>query len=104
MKFYLYIEGDTNDGDYIGRLREINEIDIPRIKKVTDAIKNNPEIEWSVHEYTDETYEDFIEKGLVSEEDADFFNGFIPYGETGVHTIEKINLIKVESEEDLLSA
>lgn len=104
MKLYLEVKADTNDADYVHERSEISEELLEQFKPLITAIKNGGDKyhhqNWCTSEYSrgespDEMYSAFGD--LV-----DTFGEFVPHGEHGVHTIAKITLLKVESEEILL--
>lgn len=102
MKKYIEIKGDCNDGDLISERSEITDEQIEYILPVIEAIKNCQEDHnWPTLEWGDDSplslYED-----ILTEEQIDVFGDFVPYGETGIHTIHSITILHVTKEEKLL--
>lgn len=99
MKKYIIIKADTNDGDYITNQSLITDESIEQLRPIIEIIKSkkgkyetcemgNPRDTYSVEE--------------LSDEQLDLFDNFIPYGEYGIHTIEKVQILTVLEEENLL--
>ena len=112
MNKYLYIQADTNDGDYISSLSKITDEEIELIRPVIKTIKNfksyySEEHQWwHHHNYPNSDYcrEDLGEKtpwDLYGHlEGFELFHDFVPYGENGIHSIDEI--LVVEIKENLL--
>jgi len=101
-KYLLIIKADTNDADYVESSNYIDESQLELVKRVIGAIKSVKAKEnWGTSEYASksviDTYED-----ILPVEDLECFDGWVPYGENGVHTIKSIRLLEVLSEEELL--
>ena len=83
-KYFIYVEGDTNKSDYIGKLTELENITENEAKQIANKIL-------SFHDYiiTDES---------VGDKEADYLKKtFIPfdtnYGEF-CHNVTSVKLIK----------
>ena len=87
----IYIEVDTNDGDYVGDLKDITEKNAARL---TDLInKSGDELaQWQEGDCAEQNpidaYPDF------TEEEIEFISDLMPYSEYGFHTVEKITLLE----------
>lgn len=114
---YLRIVADTNDANYVERWTPLNypedsnyyaelEKVVPRvlegIKKKASDLKEEGKLcnfnNWPCGEYCREVLTEFY-SGYISEEDLDFFNDLLPYGEYGIHTIESIEVVKIAASE-----
>ena len=118
---YLYINVDTNDGDYISSLNQITDEELIKILPVIEAIKNfkpytTKQTKYSHHETT-WTHDNNYPSGDVCREDLGEKSAFELYGhypgfydfdyyvpgcEYGMHTIESILVLDVLNEEKLL--
>ncbi len=116
MKYYISIEADTNDGDYIQKLSEINQETLELIKPIIQAINefkpyNGKECSymstgyWThYHNYPkgESTREDLGEKTAYTLyghiQGFDIFDDLVPYG---VHSIDEIVLLEVNNIEKL---
>lgn len=106
MKKYLEISGDYNDGDDITVRREITDERLEFIKPVIEAIKKyslEDDYNWPTQEWSDTDPEEiYVNTGLITKEQYWAFQNYTPHGENGIHTIERIKLLYVEKEEELL--
>ncbi len=108
MKYLIVVEGDTNDADYISNVGNIAENEIEIIKKVASAIKSYDEEHKYGHNWPmfcdnndmPAPYE--IYKDILTEDDIECMDGYIPYGEYGIHSIKSIRILKVEEDTELL--
>lgn len=108
----IKIQADTNDADYITGINILNEEDLPTILKVIAAIKDfdsrtrrgSGQYNWYARDSYGrdrpgprEVYED-----ILTEEEIETFEEYIPYGEDGIHTIESVEIYEVINKEVLL--
>lgn len=101
MKKYIIVEGDTNDADYIRERTLITDKELKELKPIIKAIKScKKDHNWS-NEYSNESVEE-IYKGMLTEDQLELFEDYVPHGEYGVHTITSIILIHVVKETELL--
>jgi hypothetical protein len=102
MKYYLVVQADTNDADYVMEKSEISKEEIEDIKRIAKVIKSCKER----HNWPDNDGEESIEelyKGQLSQEDIEYFSQYVPSGgEYGVHSIDFIELLEVSKETKLL--
>ena len=108
IRTMVLVDGDTNDGDNIHKLTKIHFKDegtyIPLIKKVGEAIKNVSSTHsnnWPNNQYSVGSHEELYD-GILTEEEIETFNSFVPHGEYGVHTIDSIRLIKYVEDKKIL--
>lgn len=117
-KKYIIVVADTNDADYITNKREITDEQLEALKPVfkvlldrraklnEDRDKNWNEFRhnWEIGEFArKKTPENlYIETELLTEEQVELFNNFVPNGEYGIHTIEQIDIIEVANETKIL--
>jgi hypothetical protein len=100
MKKYLIVKADYNDGDYVTQKSEIFDAEIPKIKEIISLISSNHRIQWRTGE---EQRKHLTEQHPeLSEEQIQLLDTLTPYGEYGVHTIVRIELLEVANEEVLL--
>lgn len=108
----IRVRADTNDADYIDNIQTLNEEDLPTILKVIAAIKEfdathrrgSGQYNWYARDSYGrdrpgprEVYED-----VLTEEDIEIFEEYIPCGEDGIHTIESVEIYEVINKEVLL--
>ncbi len=100
----IVIKGDTNDADYVYSITNLSpEVYAniqERFERIVDIVECNNGI-WPTSEYADTTLEDEYGK-LLSAEDIEWFDQYVPHGEHGIHTIDSVNILFVEYEEKLL--
>lgn len=119
MKKYLIITADTNDGDYVIEKREITDDKLELIKPVIQAIKDFKPYESDKcgfnmkhsHNYPKGDGE-FIPREDLGEKSAselyghlegfNTFDDYCPYGEYGIHTIDRVELLIIQDEIRLL--
>lgn len=116
MKQVIIIKADTNDADYITEetlVTDPKQIEIvtkmARLLKEFKPYKSGTWTHSSNFPWNDNVREDLgakpaeeIYKGLMPEEDLEYFKDMCPYGEYGIHTIESIRIITITEDTDLL--
>ena len=103
VKFLLEVAGDANDGDYVRELTELtelNEVELPLLHKLVAALKAESG-NWPSSEYADGCVED-IYAGYFTEDELDNVQGWIPYGEYGIHTVKDITVYEFIGKTELL--
>lgn len=109
---YIIVKADENDGDYITSKSEITDEQIEAIKPVIEQLKvrrkklettqdwNQWRHNWENGEHTrlGDPNAMYVETGLLTEEQVELFNGFVPHGEYGVHTIKDVEILIVSEE------
>jgi len=114
MKKCIIITADTNDADYITKKTEITDEQIEQIKPVIAAIQarrdklnEDRHTNWNKWGHNWETSEYgklgtpskmYVDTGILTEEQVQLFNEFVPYGEYGVHTIKTVDILVVSEE------
>ena len=104
----IIIKADTNDADYVHSIIEdewyIKEENLDRFKKIATIVKERTKVgthNWengdSITMAPEEMYE-----GVLTEDDIDFFEEYLPYGEYGIHTIKSIRIISTGPEEVII--
>jgi hypothetical protein len=108
MKKYLVITGDVNDGDYVMCQHEVTDKQIEALTPIIEAVKKykkeNPyEVNWNLGQAREQRPEEMY-KGILTEQQVDSFNGWLPCGENGegIHSVESINVLVVTEEIRLL--
>lgn len=102
MKKYIIITADTNDADYVTRKTVINDTEIKLIKEILSKLpKNGRRISWKNGDMGD-TASELIKNNILTEEEVEFFEEYLPRGEYGIHTIESVEILEVTNEERLL--
>lgn len=96
MKIMLYIKADTNDGDYVTTFEEVTKEQIEELRPIVNAIKNcKSSHNWGSGEFcSDEESPENIYKGILTEDQIELMEEYVPCGEHGVHTIDVIKLIR----------
>ena len=110
MKTIVLVTADTNDADYITEIADKYGTDsesIERLKEIIKTIKDSGRIDfygikWNNHEYKRDEPPEEMYRDILSFDDVEFLQGYLPYGEYGIHTIYKIRILKVEEEEFIL--
>lgn len=102
MNTLIVIKADTNDADYVYSMHEEGDQEcLDRLKKIWEIVKeggvekrgtkhNWP---WADYYLEDEPLTDTPKKlyeGVLSEDDIDFFEEYLPYGEDGIHSVKAI--------------
>lgn len=114
MQKYILVKADTNDADYHTEINPISDEEIGFILPVIAAIKGtNADINtdhvwrnnWGTGDIGDRDHyiTRYVETGILTQEQADFFDEYVPYGDpnySGVHTIKSVQIITIL--EDLL--
>lgn len=115
MKKYIIITADTNDADYITSKNEITDEILLELQLVIKCLQDRYKLyqetgEWKYNHnwevgdfnngYTPE--ELYIETGLLTQDQVNLMNEFIPNDEYGIHTIESIEILTVIEELKLL--
>ena len=117
MKKYIIVKADTNDADYVTKKSEITDEQIEQIKPIIAALQfrrdklnedshknwNQWLHNWETSEYgrLGDPHKMYVETGILTEEQVQIFDEYVPYGEYGVHTIESIEILVVAEEEKL---
>lgn len=101
MKQYLIIiKADTNDGDYVYRMVEV---DAPiydreyreRLVRIGKALSETRGT-WGKGDQMDDGNDPFeVYKDTLSEEDIEWFNERTPSGEYGIHTVEAVTVYDI---------
>lgn len=100
VKFLLEVAGDANDGDYVRKLTELQEVQLPLLHKLVAALKAESG-NWPSSEYADGWVEDIYAK-YFTEDELDKVQDWIPYGEYGIHTVENITVYEFVGKTELL--
>lgn len=110
MKTYVVITGDTNDGDYITSRHEVTEKELELVKEVAQAIKdymNDKTIKqqkwnwWAMesNRHNRPTPKQlYLDTKKVSKKAFDFFYDLTPSCESGIHSIDGIEVLIVAEE------
>lgn len=110
MKPYLIIvEADYNDADYVHKLSYVDPEDLNVFKNILQKIIifnngiNRRGLIWSTsYESGEEKEIDiYTKQEVLTQEEVDIFNEYVPYGEYGVHSITSIKILETSSEETL---
>jgi len=106
MKKYLVTVGDTNDGDYDTKIKEITDEQIEKFKPIIEAIKAyEGDYNFLTGEVAQDQDEDNAEILYGNIEGFKEFKYFVPNGDpnySGIHTLESIKLLVVQEETQLL--
>jgi hypothetical protein len=105
-KLYLSVRADTNDADYVSSFREITPELLEKIKPILTEIKNCKNVynfptgDHAIGEVHAE--EMYVKDRGVSQHVFNAFSGYVPSAEFGIHTIDKVIVYEVASEEKLI--
>lgn len=109
VKKYVEIVVDTNDADYATSRHEIDDDSIVWITKVANAIaafKKTNRFDhnwWNMYNvYYEEKTPNEIYKGVLTEQEIDWFNDYCPSTEEGFHSVESITILEIINETELL--
>lgn len=115
MKKYIIITADTNDADYITSKNEISEEELEELTPVIEVLQDRKKLflkqnNWDLrHNWENGEIDNgktpeklYISTGLLSEEQVEIFEDYLPSDEYGIHTIESIEILTVLAEEKLL--
>lgn len=99
MERFLLIKADTNDGDYISEKSKISDVNLEKVREIVKALRESNKvgqgyrrrIRWETGECGN-PYE-YATKGILTMDEIEFFNDFLPHGEHGIHTIESIEIV-----------
>ncbi len=107
-KWRLTIEADTNDADYVRKSHDFTDKEWqdeykPIIEKIVPALIANSQQPlynwWDVDSGgkngPKRPYELYVEGGILTEEEFDYFNEVVPHFEGGVHSITGIELTEI---------
>ena len=112
MKYLVIVKADFNDADYVEESTfNATEEDIKFVRKVAKIVLNYKKPEWKPWEW-DHNWPDIeswshevtpykMYKDVLTENEIENFDGFLPYHEGGIHSIESIEIIKYDSVEKL---
>lgn len=93
MKKFVYIEVDTNDGDYVGELSPITDSQIDELKTIISKMpKDGNSIRYETGDCGDDNMDDNT-YNYISSDEKDVLGEFTPYCEYGFHTIHKIRIV-----------
>ena len=115
MKKYIFVQGDTNDADFVAQLTEIkgwnvgeekmtqNDL-IDLIKKVGKIVKKQKGHNWDMSEYCKdgESPEEIYKDKLTEEEIGIFNETYVPHGNGGIHRITEIKILEVVKEINII--
>jgi len=115
MKKYIIITADTNDADYVTQKSLITDETILKLQPIIQCLQDRHKLyqqtgnwEYRHNWETDECDSGhnpellYVKTGLLTQEQVDYFNEFIPSSEYGIHTIQSIEIINVTEEIKLL--
>lgn len=97
-KKYIWIQGDTNDADYVQNLCEYEETE--ESKKLINfliSIKGD----FNISEWADEDEEAYkwVRENKITEDEYELLINLLPYD---IHTVKHIKIYTVSNEEALL--
>jgi hypothetical protein len=106
---HIRVVADTNDGDYITNLQKFDRSELPLILKVVAAIKDfdsrttrgSGQSNWPSSYYRKDSPRAVYE-GVLTEDEIEAFEDYVPCGEDGVHTIETVEIFEIINREVLL--
>jgi len=118
MKKYIIVTADENDGDYITNKSEITDTELELIKPVIKQLQlrkaklnedrnknwNEYRHNWETGELINEKSPEklYVETGLLTQEQVNIFDKYVPDNEFGIHTIDSVEILEVVNEIKLL--
>lgn len=106
-KKYIIVKADANDADYVTEMKAITDEQLQRIMPVIDLLKSKKKKDrwvhnWEIGEFRyGSPYDMYVKTGLLTKEQVNLFDEFVPRGEEGVHTIESVKVVTVIDEVNL---
>lgn len=117
MKKYIIITADITPTDYSVEKTEITDEEIKKIAPVIDCLKERRKTflkykkkNWTPLKHNWETAvegsagtpkEMYVDTGLLTQEQVDNFSKYVPHGDNGIFSIDKIEIIVVQDEKRL---
>ena len=102
------VRADQNDGDLLTQISK--NVELGKLERLRDTVKillespknntsHNYGISWptGVHCEMEEDPRVFY-KDILTDNNIEFFEGFLPHGEHGIHTVENIEIHQSEEE------
>jgi len=101
---WIEIKGDYNDADYVTESFEASAKTEALVRKVCTAIKTSMETQRWQNWDEDNRQARYVEPGLLTIEEVEWFNGLVPCGPdpSEVHTIESVIISPIVDREKLL--
>ena len=97
MKRFILVKSDENDADYITIKSPITDEDLEKVREIVSALrvlKPRGGIRWETGERKDKySAQSYAIRGILTLEETEFLEQYIPCGEHGTHTIESIEII-----------
>ena len=109
MRTMMIVTADTNDEDFVYEITDnVSKEDIHKIKNILHILMNSdsPKKSWGHNWMMGELVEQGMSpqkmyEGELTKEEIDWFEEFLPYGEYGIHSIESVRFLEVESDETI---
>lgn len=98
---HLLVKADSNDGDYLYELSVISEEELIEFKNLFSKLQKNiyGRINWGRYDLLEPSNDPrIIYKDILTEDDIEFIEDYIPSGEYGIHTIESVKVIEIIEE------
>lgn len=93
--YLVIIEADYNDGDYITRTHEIENIEtVEEIARIYNLIKPN-HCQWGRGDAGYDCRPEDLYDGILTLDEIDFFNSYLPHGEYGIHTVDSVEAYEI---------
>jgi len=108
LRTIVIVKADCNDADYLHEITDkygTKPEDIEKLKRIANIIKDSKKnkgynvYNWHTSEYGSGPSPEKMYEGELTEEEIEWFQDYLPYGEYGIHTIEEIRILQIESEE-----
>lgn len=96
----IYVNVDTNDGDYVGKISDISDEEIQEILPLVEAIKNQKSGDGNFP--YGEVFGWKASKIYSNFSGFDIFLDFIPYTEYGFHDIDQIEIYEITNIQKLI--
>lgn len=107
-KRFLLVKADENDADYVTEKRSISDDSLEKVREIINALKEGSKkvdrdgrtrierIAWGTGDCRaddNDPYLLYALKGLLTIDEIEWFDQWLPHREHGIHTIESIEVI-----------
>lgn len=98
----LTIVADENDADYVNESHSVSGEELERVNRIVAEIMQlsptKDRFKWGKGELNNHRNDPYILYGdILTEEDIDWFDDLVPYGDDGVHTVDGITYTPLSS-------
>lgn len=114
MQKYILVKADEGISDFVYEFNPITDEEIEQIRPVIMSLFERREIlyedleaNWKNWRYnwvtnwelgSPITPESWVVGEILTKEEVETFNKFVPYGKKGIHTIESVKIVTIDEE------